>query len=1001
MKNLRKIVAILAAALMIFSVLPMSAFAADGDVILDINFNDGDINGFNGGAAVVAEGPDGSNCLKWTATGSWSSTEKAGVKTIKANTDYTATFMVKASVNGNMGITIQNGDWGEWWNGPAFAVTTEWEQVVYTFNSANLPNANGSILFKFQDVGEAMDLYIDDLVIVEGAPKVPLCENGDFEAGAEGWGLNQSTAINATAAKNGALGAHLKGNGGWGSMLERTFDTEAGKNYELSFWIKAIASGTNIQVKDQTWQGAAIAGAGGWFNNTEWTQITYIFTAVSDKTYLNFCGSGDAAEELYVDDVNLLEIKDPSFDGYIYNGDFEIGKLDFATNESNATGAWINLWGSTSATLVDGHTGDYAIQATAGSWNQIYQPVAVNPNTNYTVACYSKDAVNASLWIKNSAGQGDLANTALNGGSDWGLTTLTFNSGSNNVVWVGLMGTAAGATYTVDDVFMFEAKAESYDGYIYNGDFETGSVSPWDNLWGSCPTVEIVKGGKDDNFSINIVSGEWKHVRQTDIAVEANTDYKISLWAKNVVGMNLLVKDNGDDHNISNKGIEGGEDWTYNEFTFNTGADTSVLVSLMGGAAEAYGQFDNIVMEKVAPTCEHEYDNCLDEDCNLCGEPREAGHNLEYTPAKDAIDCLNPGNVEYWYCSGCYEYFSDAEGLYPLNPWFIEITVDCVRPEDAADCATVPCTVCGNDIYGYGEHDVVACQGGVCGKCGDTIEGYGCANYDTPACMDGVCYYCGGFVAGFGHENGAWAACCDGECAYGCGLQYPATQDHVDAEGDDYCDTCWTHLAHVFDVNGFDPCYGGECDICWTWVKGEHVYFDDCSAICEVCGEETREVSHNVLHVEAVAATCNLGGNIEYWYCDVCGMAWLDADCLMNTNIRAVKTPATGEHVYDDEYDADCNECGDVRDVPEKPADEILYGDADGDGEITGLDSVLLQQYLNGYEVELNAECADADGDGEITGLDSVLLQQYLNGYEVELGPEEEAKQFNDGVLGW
>ena len=94
----------------------------------------------------------------------------------------------------------------------------------------------------------------------------------------------------------------------------------------------------------------------------------------------------------------------------------------------------------------------------------------------------------------------------------------------------------------------------------------------------------------------------------------------------------------------------------------------------------------------------------------------------------------------------------------------------------------------------------------------------------------------------------------------------------------------------------------------------EHTYFDDCSAICEICGYE-REAGHNVIHVEAKAATCTEMGNIEYWYCDACGMAWLDEACTMNTNLRAVKLAATGEHTYDNEFDADCNVCGGVRDV--------------------------------------------------------------------------------------
>ena len=204
------------------------------------------------------------------------------------------------------------------------------------------------------------------------------------------------------------------------------------------------------------------------------------------------------------------------------------------------------------------------------------------------------------------------------------------------------------------------------------------------------------------------------------------------------------------------------------------------------------------------------------------------------------------------------------------------------------------------------------------------------------------------------------------------------------------------------------------CDVCgMAWLDAEcttntnlkavklpmteHTYFDACSAICEVCGYE-REVSHNVIHVEAADATCVANGNIEYWYCDACGMAWLDAECTKNTNIKAVKLPATGEHTYDDDYDADCNVCGDIREVPEEPVD-IIYGDADGDGEITLTDASLLGQYLNGWDVTLDEVAADADGDGEITLTDASLLGQYLNGWDVVLGPAN-PPLFNDGELG-
>jgi hypothetical protein len=184
-----------------------------------------------------------------------------------------------------------------------------------------------------------------------------------------------------------------------------------------------------------------------------------------------------------------------------------------------------------------------------------------------------------------------------------------------------------------------------------------------------------------------------------------------------------------------------------------------------------------------------------------------------------------------------------------------------------------------------------------------------------------------------------------------------------------------------------------------------HEYFSDCDKICLICGEESRpEAAHSVKHVEAKAATCAENGNIEYWYCDVCGMAWLNAECTLNTNLRAIVLPATGEHTYDDEYDADCNVCGDIRDVPDKPVVDIVYGDANGDGKITTMDVVRLQQYLGKYDVTLNEVAADANGDGKITTMDVVRLQQYLGKYDVTLGPDvpvepEETHLYNDGIL--
>ncbi|MBE6563634.1 MAG: hypothetical protein E7660_07880, partial [Ruminococcaceae bacterium] len=330
----------------------------------------------------------------------------------------------------------------------------------------------------------------------------------------------------------------------------------------------------------------------------------------------------------------------------------------------------------------------------------------------------------------------------------------------------------------------------------------------------------------------------------------------------------------------------------------------------------------NTNLKAVILPAEHTFANPCDTYCVVCEEDvRDPNHTLTYVPCVEPVDCQTPGNIEHWYCEVCEGYFNDENGVNQLNPWYIPITADCVRPEGSADCASVNCLVCGEEIYGYGDHDLgesFPCQGGTCLKCGQKIEGYGCANYDTPACMDGVCYYCGGFVAGLGHENGAWAPCMKGECSYGCGLEYPATAEHVDNEGDGYCDTCWSHLNHTFE-NGFDPCYGGECSICWTFVAGEHDFEDEFTVDKAPTEEETGLESRH------------------------------------------------------------CKNCEAVTDETEIPT--IMRGDVNGDGEVTAKDSIAIKKYIKGITDDISFYNADMNGDDEISAKDSNLLKKYLSSF--------------------
>ena len=98
----------------------------------------------------------------------------------------------------------------------------------------------------------------------------------------------------------------------------------------------------------------------------------------------------------------------------------------------------------------------------------------------------------------------------------------------------------------------------------------------------------------------------------------------------------------------------------------------------------------------------------------------------------------------------------------------------------------------------------------------------------------------------------------------------------------------------------------------WYCANCDVYYADAACAIVTNAKNVIIPVTHNVIHVEAKAPTCTELGNIEYWYCADCGQAWLDEYCHLNTNLKAVVLPVA-DHTYDDEFDTDCNVCGDIR----------------------------------------------------------------------------------------
>ena len=348
----------------------------------------------------------------------------------------------------------------------------------------------------------------------------------------------------------------------------------------------------------------------------------------------------------------------------------------------------------------------------------------------------------------------------------------------------------------------------------------------------------------------------------------------------------------------------------------------------------------------------HSYDYICDETCNVCGYIRDDAHayvfmgTVEPTCGEDGSDgykCMECGQAKYVIipATGHHTY----SGVCDLDCNVCGLVRESVVSHHYVLTDTVDrtCTTDGMQTY-------------TCSGCGDsytnidTAPGHKYAIAVTaPDCENGgytthTCSVCGyscvdNHVPALGHTPGAAADCENAQTCTVCGAELKAALGHSWVEAD-----CYTPKT------------------------------------CSTCGATEGAIAHgNIVHVAAGAPTCTEPGNVEYWYCDVCGSAWLDRACTQITNLKSVILPM-GDHVYDDDRDADCNVCGFVREV-----ETAVPGDANGDGAVNNRDLALIQQYINKWEISIDLDAGDVNNDGAVNNRDLALMQQYINKWDVEL----------------
>ena len=126
-----------------------------------------------------------------------------------------------------------------------------------------------------------------------------------------------------------------------------------------------------------------------------------------------------------------------------------------------------------------------------------------------------------------------------------------------------------------------------------------------------------------------------------------------------------------------------------------------------------------------------------------------------------------------------------------------------------------------------------------------------------------------------------------------------------------------------------------------------------------ICGELTNpEAKHSLGHVDAVEATCQAMGNIEYWYCNDCGACWADEALTQMTNRFNIMT--FGDHNY---VDGICGTCGEAD--PDYVPEIQLF-------DLKGSSMTL------GNTLEINFAVSNSDITGENNYI--VITKEYADG---------------------
>ena len=271
-----------------------------------------------------------------------------------------------------------------------------------------------------------------------------------------------------------------------------------------------------------------------------------------------------------------------------------------------------------------------------------------------------------------------------------------------------------------------------------------------------------------------------------------------------------------------------------------------------------------------------------DEVCTVCGKTittgsviPKAAHTLTHHAAVAATE-TSEGNTEYWECSVCHKYFSDANGETEIaeNSWVIPVVT---QPSSGNENDPT-----GDDVFGHlPSHHVTAhaANASTCTVAGNSAYWY---------CQECEAYFSDAECTNVIKENSWVLPLADHVTELEGAVAATCTQNGY--SGDQVCTVCGQTITegHEIVAAGHAMVHTTATEAtCTTAGNSEYYYCTTCQKyFSDANGEnEIAENSwviaapgHSMTHHAAVAATETSEGNTEYWECSVCHKYFSDAN---------------------------------------------------------------------------------------------------------------------------